>query len=44
MIIEIINILRKKFHKKKLHYQFLEVQKWQSEMYQFKTHQELNIQ
>lgn len=33
-------LTRKSRNKKRLHRQFLEVQKWQSEMYNFKTDQD----
>ena len=42
MLLKIKNFLKKNKNKsKRLHKQFQEVQKWQSEMYNFKTRQDL---
>lgn len=39
----LLNILKKKLHKAKMHKQFQNIQKWQEEMYQTKTRQDLEI-
>ena len=41
MIKKIISFLKEKEHQKKSHQQFQEIQKWQDEMYLYKTVQEL---
>lgn len=43
MINLLIKILKKKLHKRNMHKQFQEIQKWQDEMYQAKTRQDLGI-
>lgn len=39
----LLSILKKKLHKAKMHKQFQNIQKWQDEMYQAKTRQDLGI-
>lgn len=39
----LINILKTKKHKNRLHKQFQDIQKWQSEMYNLKSREELEL-
>lgn len=43
MIKALLNILKSKKHKIKMHKQFQDIQKWQKEMYYLKSHQESGI-
>jgi len=43
MIKKILNILKSKKHKIKMHKQFQNIQRWQSEMYNQKSRKELEI-
>lgn len=39
---KLISMAKKILHKRKMHKQFMQIQKWQDEMYKYKTEQELN--